>query len=167
MATPTAWSPSRVRALNGLEGTQAAPRHHPERCLLRRQHGVACRASSTRAFFSFISISEAAPMCSTATPPASLARTLLQLLTIVVRRGVLDLATDLCHAGLNVLAGTGTPSTMVVLSLSMVMVRAVPQIFDRGILELQASIFADHVAAGQNGDVLEHGLATIGRSPEP
>ena len=35
---------------------------------------VACNASSTRSFFSFISTSEAAPTYSTATPPASLAR---------------------------------------------------------------------------------------------
>ena len=35
---------------------------------------VACSASSTRAFFSFISASVAAPTWMTATPPASLAR---------------------------------------------------------------------------------------------
>ncbi len=35
---------------------------------------VACRASSTRAFFSFISVSVAAPTLMTATPPASFAR---------------------------------------------------------------------------------------------
>ena len=34
---------------------------------------VACRASSTRAFFSFISLSVAAPTFTLATPPASLA----------------------------------------------------------------------------------------------
>ncbi len=34
---------------------------------------VACNASSTRAFFSFISTSVAAPTLITATPPASLA----------------------------------------------------------------------------------------------
>ena len=35
---------------------------------------VACSASSTRAFFSFISVSVAAPTLMTATPPTSLAR---------------------------------------------------------------------------------------------
>ena len=35
---------------------------------------VACSASSTRAFFSFISVSVAAPTLITATPPTSLAR---------------------------------------------------------------------------------------------
>ncbi len=35
---------------------------------------VACRASSTRCFFSFISVSVAAPTLTTATPPASFAR---------------------------------------------------------------------------------------------
>ena len=34
---------------------------------------VACSASSTRCFFSFISVSVAAPTLTTATPPASLA----------------------------------------------------------------------------------------------
>jgi hypothetical protein len=35
---------------------------------------VACSASSTRCFFSFISVSVAAPTLTTATPPESLAR---------------------------------------------------------------------------------------------
>ena len=35
---------------------------------------VACSASSTRAFFSFISVSVAAPTLTTATPPTSFAR---------------------------------------------------------------------------------------------
>ena len=35
------------------------------------------------------------------------------------------------------------------------------QHLDRDVLELDAEIFGDHLAAGQHGDVLQHGLAAI------
>jgi hypothetical protein len=34
-------------------------------------------------------------------------------------------------------------------------------VFERELLELQAEVFADHRAAGQDGDVAQHGLAAI------
>ena len=52
------------------------------------------------------------------------------------------------------------PSTSVVLSLSMVTRLAVPSI-PRDVLELDAEILADHLAAGEDRDVLEHRLAAI------
>jgi hypothetical protein len=62
---------------------------------------VACIASSTRAFFSFISVSVAAPTLMTATPPTSFGQPLLQLLAVVVRGRSLDLGANLLHAALD------------------------------------------------------------------
>ncbi len=59
-----------VEHLRGAEQGDAATGTMPSSTAAR----VAARASSTRAFFSFISISVAAPTLMTATPPASLAR---------------------------------------------------------------------------------------------
>src|SRR5216683_3120125 len=53
------------------------------------------------------------------------------------------------------------PSMMVVLSLSIWTRLAVPQHVERHVLELDAEILADLLAGGQDGDVLEHGLAAI------
>ena len=50
---------------------------------------------------------------------------------------------------------------MVVLSLSMVTRLAVPSIAERDVLELDAEILADHLAAGEDRNVLEHRLAAI------
>src|SRR5437868_1286057 len=58
---------------------------------------VACIASSTRAFFSFISVSVAAPTLITATPPTSF-EPFLELLAVVVGRRVFDLRADLLDA---------------------------------------------------------------------
>ena len=50
---------------------------------------------------------------------------------------------------------------MVVLSLSMVTFLAWPRSSSVDVLELDAEVFADAPAAGQDGDVLEHRLAAI------
>jgi hypothetical protein len=49
---------------------------------------------------------------------------------------------------------------MVVSSLVMV-TRLAPEHLHRDILELDTKILGDHLAAGQHGDVLQHGLAPI------
>jgi hypothetical protein len=67
---------------------------------------VACNASSTRAFFSFISVSVAAPTLITAIPPRELGQTLLELLPIVVGCSLLDLTPNLTDATLDVLSRT-------------------------------------------------------------
>ena len=50
---------------------------------------------------------------------------------------------------------------MVVSSLVMFTRLALPSIWDGDILELDAEIFGNHLTAGQDGDVLEHGLAAV------
>ncbi len=56
---------------------------------------VACSASSTRAFFSFISTSVAAPTLIDRDAADELRQALLELLAVVVAGGVLDLGADL------------------------------------------------------------------------
>ena len=74
MLMPTVWSwlmPSSLsRAEIALTNAEPPPATTPSSTAAR----VECNASSTRAFFSFISISVAAPTLMTATPPANLAR---------------------------------------------------------------------------------------------
>ena len=53
------------------------------------------------------------------------------------------------------------PSTIVVFSLAIDTFLARPSMSSVDVLELDAEVFGDHLAAGQDGDVLEHGLAAI------
>jgi len=80
---------------------------------------VALSASSTRSFFSLTSISVAPPTPDHRDAARELGQTLLQLLTVVVRGGLLDLRLDLGDAGLDVLLFLPAPLTTVVFSLSI------------------------------------------------
>ena len=72
MLTPTARRPRRLRASSAfVQRSSATP--PPGTMPSSTAALVACMASSTRAFFSFISVSVAAPTLMTATPPTSLA----------------------------------------------------------------------------------------------
>ena len=62
-----------VLGLDGRARARSSATPPPGRIPSSRAARVACRASSTRAFFSFISLSVAAPTLILATPPASLA----------------------------------------------------------------------------------------------
>ena len=50
---------------------------------------------------------------------------------------------------------------MVLFSLLIEMRLAVPRSFRVAVSEAQTHFFRDHGAASQNGDVLQHGLATV------
>ena len=53
------------------------------------------------------------------------------------------------------------PSTIVVFSLSIVTFLARPRSRELDVLEVDAEVFEDRLAAGQDGDVAEHGLAAV------
>ena len=53
------------------------------------------------------------------------------------------------------------PSMMVVFSLSMRHALGAAEHVERDVLELDAEVLADHLAVGQHGDVLQHGLAAV------
>ena len=88
---------------------------------------VACMASSTRAFFSFISVSVAAPDLDDRDTTHQLRQPLLQLLAVVVRGRVLDLRAELLDPTLDGGLRVPAPSTIVVLSLSIVTFLALPR----------------------------------------
>src|SRR5208283_2842860 len=85
---------------------------------------------------------------------------LLQLLAVVVRGGLLDLRPNLVAAALDVLALAGALDDRGVLLLDENPLGLAEHV-QRDVLELDAEILADHLAAGQDRDVLEHRLAAI------
>src|SRR5690349_5783891 len=89
-----------------------------------------------------------------------LGQPLLQLLAIIVGGGVLDLLTDLRDAGPDVglLAGT-VDDGRVVLGDDHLLGAA--EHVEHDVLELDAEILGDHLAGGEHGDILEHGLAAV------
>src|SRR5438874_8012979 len=89
-----------------------------------------------------------------------LGQTLLQLLTVVVRGGFLDLHLDLVAAGLDVGLLAGAVDDGGVLLVDHHLLGATEH-GERDVLELDAEIFRDRLTAGQNRDVLQHGLAAI------
>src|SRR5712692_6766015 len=89
-----------------------------------------------------------------------LGQTLLQLLTVVVRGGFLDLRLDLVDAGFDVGLLAGAVDDGGVLLVDHHLLGATEH-GERDVLELDAEIFRDRLAAGQNRDVLQHGLAAI------
>src|SRR6266481_2064912 len=89
-----------------------------------------------------------------------LGEALLQLLTVVVRGGFLDLRLDLHNAGFDVGLLAGAVDDGGVLLVDHHLLGATEH-GERDVLELDAEIFRDRLTAGQHRDVLQHGLAAI------
>src|ERR1700682_1686630 len=89
-----------------------------------------------------------------------LGQTLLQLLTVVVRGGFLDLRLDLVDARLDVglLAGAADDGGVLLVDHHLF---GATEHGERDVLHLDAEIFRDRLTAGQNCDVLQHRLAAI------
>src|SRR6185437_1394168 len=89
-----------------------------------------------------------------------LGEALLELLAVEVGVGRLDLGLDLLDPALDPLAAAGTVDDR-----RGVLVHdhlaGTTELGDRGVLELQAHLLGDHLAAGEDGDVLEHALAAV------
>src|SRR5262249_36608633 len=85
---------------------------------------------------------------------------LLQLFAVVVGGGLLDLRLDLRDAGLDVGLLAGAVDDRGVLLVDHHLLGA-PEHVQRDILELDAEILTDRLAAGQDRDVLQHGLTAI------
>src|SRR6266702_6295539 len=89
-----------------------------------------------------------------------LGETLLELLTVVVRGGFLDLRLDLGHARFDVGLLAGAVDDRGVLLVDHHLLGATEHV-ERDVLELDAEVFRDRLTTGQNCDVLEHRLAAI------
>ena len=85
---------------------------------------------------------------------------LLQLLPIIVRRGALDLLADLVAAPLDValLARAADDRGVVLLDDHAL---GLAKHAHGDVLELDSDILADHLTAGEDRDILEHGLAAV------
>src|SRR5690606_26497231 len=85
---------------------------------------------------------------------------LLELLAVVVRRRRLDLRLDLADAGLDhVLRALAADERGVVLVDDDALGAA--EVVERGVLEAVPLLLGDDGAAGEDGDVLEHGLPAV------
>ena len=89
-----------------------------------------------------------------------LGEALLELLTVVVRGGLLDLRLDLRDAGFDVLLLAGAVDDRGVFLLDADALGAAEHV-EGDVLELDAEVFRDDLAGGEDGDVLEHGLAAV------
>jgi TolA-binding protein len=87
-------------------------------------------------------------------------QTLLKFLTIVVGSSLVDLSTKCFDATFDVGLFAGTFDDRGVVFVDGDLLGAT-EIFDLNVLEFDAEIFADHFAARQNCDVLEHCFTTI------
>src|SRR5579862_8969724 len=85
---------------------------------------------------------------------------LLQLLAVVVAGGLVDLAANFFHAAfdLSVLAFAFDDGRVVLVDGDLL---GLAEVGDLNVLELDAEIFGDGLAAGQDRDILQHRLATI------
>src|SRR5690242_9622213 len=89
-----------------------------------------------------------------------LGQALLQLLAVVVAGGVVNLGLDLLDARLDAL-GVALAFDDGGLVLLGDHAPRLAEIVERGVLQAAAGLFGDHLAAGQHGDVLQHGLAAV------
>src|SRR5262249_30113497 len=89
-----------------------------------------------------------------------LGQPLLQLLTVVVRGGLLDLRLDLVDARLDLFLLAGAVDVRVFFLPDDALFGAAEHGKRPG-LELDAEVAGDELAAGEDRDVLQHGLAAI------
>src|SRR5262249_31354227 len=159
MLAPTFSSPSTFRLSMVVEARRRAtppPGTMPSSTAAR----VALSASSTRAFFSFIAVPVAAPTLIPRPAARQLGQPLLQLLAVVVRRRLVDLRPDLLDATLDRCGLAGALDDRRVVLVDHDLLR-LAEVLELDVLELDAEILGDGLAAGQDRDVLQHGLAAI------
>jgi hypothetical protein len=89
-----------------------------------------------------------------------LRKTLLQLLPVVVRVTALDLAADLVDATCDVVRVAATLNDRGVVLADDDLASGAEHVERHG-LELEPDLFRDDLAAGQDRDVLQHGLAPV------
>ena len=85
---------------------------------------------------------------------------LLQLFLVVVAGGFVDLLADVLHPRFDLL-GIARAVDDGGFFLAHLDALGLAQIIQSRLLELQADLVGDHRAAGQDGDVFQHGLAAV------
>src|SRR5215470_13754529 len=89
-----------------------------------------------------------------------LGQALLQFLAVVIRSGLFDLSADRGDAALDVggLARALDDRGVVLVNGDLL---GLAQVFELDVLKPDSQVFADHFAAGQDGDVFEHSFAAV------
>src|SRR5258708_2457785 len=95
--------------------------------------------------------------------PNQFRQPLLQLLAVIVAGGLVDLAADFLYPAFDLRAFASALDEGGVVLVDGDFLGAA-QIFHLDVLELDAQVFRDGLAAGQDCDVLQHGLATIAKA---
>src|SRR6267154_601393 len=92
-----------------------------------------------------------------------LGKALLELFLVVIAGGVFDLRADLLHTAFDVrgLAGAFDDRGVVLVDGDLL---GAAEILKLHVLELDAEVFGDGLAAGEGGDVFEHGLAAVAKA---
>src|SRR3546814_736681 len=89
-----------------------------------------------------------------------LGHALLQLLAVVVRRGLFDLRLDLLDAAFDATGFAGAVDDRGVFLGDLDLLGAA-EVLDRGLLQRQADFLGDHGATGEDRHVFEHRLAAV------
>ena len=137
--------------------------HHLGTMPSSRAACVAARASSIRAFRSFISVSVAAPTLIWATPPAKLGKTLLELLAIVLAVSLIDLTANLLDTAFDVgLLATATNDRGRFAGDANLLGNT--EIGKLDALQIDTEILEDCLTASQDSDVAQELLCVDRRS---
>src|SRR5690606_32748608 len=91
---------------------------------------------------------------------SQLGQTLLQFFLVVVGRGFFNLLADLGNTRFDISLGTSTVDHGGVVLVDLHAL-GLTQVFQASGFQAHADFFADHGTAGEDGDVLQHGLATV------
>ena len=84
----------------------------------------------------------------------------LQLLAVVVRGGLLDLGANLLDPRLDLVLAAGAIDDGGIL-LADDHALGLAEFLEGGLLQAQTNLLGDHGATGEDGDVLQHGLAPV------
>src|SRR5881296_3790720 len=92
-----------------------------------------------------------------------LGKTLLELFLVVIRGGLFDLHTELLNSAFDLagLASARDDRRVVLVDGDLL---GAAEVLELHILKLDAEVFGDGLAAGEGGDVFEHGLAAVAKA---
>ena len=121
---------------------------------------VAAMASSMRCFFSLISTSVAAPTRMTPMPPASLASRSCSF-SRSQSESVSSISRRICATRSPIASAVPPPSTIVVVVLGDGDPAGGAEHLEADLVELEADVLADHLAAGDDGEVGHERLAAV------
>ena len=162
MAMPAFWSSlSPLRLSSALDGLQQRDAAAGDDAFFHRRAGGVQRVVDAVLLLLHFDFGRAAD-ADHRNAAGQLGQTFLQLFLVVVARWCLRSGCLIWPMRrFDVRSSSPAPSTMVVSSLVIDDLLGLAEHVERDVLELDAEVFADDLAAGEDGDVFQHGLAAI------